>query len=469
MRLVLVLLLLCPQVIQAAAPKDHVGQIETALTALLVRYALPGAVLLVAQDGEVVLEVELGLYSGSSRIPVASASKWLTATLLMRLVDQGVLRWSDRIADHVDDVPADKADLTLEQLFSLTSGIPGGDAGSGHPCLGDRSVSLEACARQILALPLTATPGSVFDYGGNSMQVAGWIAEVVSGRDFNDLLRDELTEPLGMSRTDMGLFPGLNVSNPRVGGGAFSSADDYLRLLLMHQDFGRLDGRRWLDRGSVADSEHVRTTGTQTLNSPLPDAAGYALGKWVLETDAVAGSTVLTSPGGFGFTPWIDRRRGIAAVLAIQANLDQFVPVRDDVLEIIDLVALVFDQDADGIPFADFGGWWWNPAEAGSGFTIEQRANHALFAAWYTYDDDGAQQWLVLTEGAWETPARWRGQLFGTRYTGSGAFSSGVDPTLVDTFPLGEATLEFSSAGHGVLTAITDQGSRQIAIERFSF
>lgn len=439
----------------------------TAQVELIVqRYRLPGAVLRISQDGREVYARSFGGYQLDTRVAIASATKWLSATVIARLVDQGQLHWDDRLDRYAPDVPADKAGLTLRQLFSMTSGLPGGDFFGGAPCLDDRRTTLEACARQILALPLASTPGTTLDYGGNAMQVAGWMAELATGKDWNRLFREQLATPLDLQQTDYSLMPGADAGNPRIAGGAYSTAADYLAVAQLHLDAGLHAGQRLLDRATVQEMRRRQTVGARIVHTPYPEAAGYGIGLWVEDEDTQGHTLGASSPGAFGFAPWIDTRRGLAAVFV---TVGTFAQMHEDYFALQDKVALALDKDTATVPFADFGGLWWNPAESGSGYVLDQRANHRLVLSWYTYDDAGAQQWLLGSDGRWLAPDRWEGVLYRTRYLGSDAIRRGVDPPSVRTETAGTVRLRFLDAQRAEFEFTLQGTQRQIVIQRVPF
>jgi CubicO group peptidase (beta-lactamase class C family) len=463
------LLLAAALVLSLAAPlrASDTAALDAALDALVQRHGLPGAVLQVARNGELVYARAVGRYVPEQRLLIASASKWVSAALLARLVDQGVLDWDAPIARWVDDLPADKAALTIRQLFSLTSGLPGGDLLGAAPCLNQRSVTLEQCARQILALPLQGTPGTVFDYGGNSMQVAGWIAERASGRDFNRLLREELGQPLGWQVTDFSPGVGVDVGNPRVAGGLYSTAGEYLALLVALQQGGQAGGPRLWNAETLAEMARVQTRGARVLNSPI-SSASYGIGHWIDRADGNGYSQLGSSPGAFGFTPWIDREHGIAGVLAIDAGLNGYGRTAEDVRALVLRVSATFGEAERVLPFADVGGVWWTPAEAGSGLLLASRADGALAFSWYGFDASGSPLWLVGS-GRWETPSRWQGELFRARHEGANPLRDGVRPEAVASSRFGSATLEFESASRGRFRLVGEGVDRSVVIERFAF
>jgi len=459
------LLLLFGVVAPVQATDTRFDAVDASVDALVAEHHLGGAVLLLAQDGVVVHQKAYGSYALDTRVPVASASKWMSAALIARLVDQGRMGWDDPISTYLPDAPADKRAITLRQLFSMTSAIPGGDLHGASPCLADRATTLAACSSEILQLPLTGTPGTVMDYGGNAMQVAGALAERATGESWSALFRREVATPLGMTGTQYSFFPNIDTANPRIAGGLFSTAPDYMQLLLMWQAHGKATGQRLLNSATVSAMDRDQTVGTRVISSPLP-GAGYGIGHWVEAKDANGHSTLISSPGAFGFTPWLDLPRGIAGVLLIYGD---FSATRADTTRLIQQVSRVLDKDIATVPFADFGGIWWRPQESGSGFTLVQRSDHQMTGTFYTFDDAGQPLWLVFSEGQWASSTRWRGNLYRTNYAGTGALSNGVDPARISASAYGTIQFDFSDANHGQLTLAYPQATRVIAIERFPF
>lgn len=109
--------------------------------------------------------------------------------------------------------------LCATQLFSHTSGFPGNSTQGyeSNPWM-TLETAVDAIGRNVA---LINPPGSVFYYGGVSMQVAGRICEIVSGKSWKDLSGAKIFTPCGMTNTDYGL-----TTNPIIAGGARSTAND---------------------------------------------------------------------------------------------------------------------------------------------------------------------------------------------------------------------------------------------------
>lgn len=285
-----------------------------------------GGEFLLMQHGQVLYRASFAGWDSTRAVPIASASKWLSGTLVMALVADGTLSLDDTVGKWLPDVPINKRSITLRQLFSHTSGLPRLDVGG---CLDDRTTTLDACARAILDGPLRSAPGAAFRYGGLSMQVAGRIAEVATGQSFNRLFAERVVAPLDLTRTDFG--PG---DNPRLAGGARSTAAEYARVLQM-----LLDGGAPILTSSAVDSmlaDQMRGAAiaytpydalAQIVGDPALAEIRYGMGVWREEVDPETGAGLeFASQGAYGFSPWIDRPNDVVAVLAVEDDLQALYP-----------------------------------------------------------------------------------------------------------------------------------------------
>lgn len=347
------LLLSVAVMLPASVAAQAFDPVTAAMEELVAGHDLPGAALRVNKRGAVVYQQYFDGYDANSRIPIASASKWVAALAIARLVERGVLGWDDRVGDYFPQAPADKRAITLAQLFSHTSGLPDGEP----TCLSNPDYTLVTCAALILESPLVGTPGTVFAYGGNSMQVAGGMAEIAAGMSWDALFIDEMVIPLGLVATDwttLSQAPGYVPNpNPRIGGGVRTTLADYGVRVDMVFARGRHGGAPFLSSATLDFMARDRTVGTTDVyRPPTGTNYGYGLGQWL---DPVSGRPYVggqpkfsatarrSSPGAFGFTPWVDPLRGIAGVLMVRGVNTELRP------EILALMTLV-ERAATGTP-----------------------------------------------------------------------------------------------------------------------
>lgn len=250
-------------------------------------------------------------------IRIASASKWVTATLMMMLVDEGELTLASRPGDTIDWWTVDPADtrssMTLIELLSFTSGF-GGEIYEPL-CINLVTVNLEDCVQTIYDDGLSYDVGDVFDYGPKHMQITALMAAEATGSSWNELWRRYIAEPLEIAPTALYDFPSL--ANPLASGGLSMSASDYARFL-QHVVAGDLVEDPW----GVMNLDLMKDA-TDVVNHPI-DLEGqewhYSLGHW-LECEApfhdgCVDDPVLSSPGAFGFYPWVVPSKGYWGLIA---------------------------------------------------------------------------------------------------------------------------------------------------------
>ncbi len=291
----------------------------------LLAAALPqegGGVLRVAQPGQVLFERAYGGYRLDDAIPLASGTQLLSTVVLLSLVDAHQLDLDAKVASVLTTWPKDKAAITLRMLLAHTAGLP-----PSVPCLDDRDSTLEACIQQIAETPLRKDPGTAVIYGATGFQVAGRMAEVVSGKSWGDLFRQRLTQPLGLRVTGFG-----RTANPRIAGGAQSSADEYGAVLDLILQGGTRQGVRLLSAATVDAMFQDQSGGAPLVHSPyalLPgrEASRPGLGVWLVRTDGQGRGLEAVCQGAFGFTAWMDRERNLSGVLLVRGDLKRMVPL----------------------------------------------------------------------------------------------------------------------------------------------
>jgi CubicO group peptidase (beta-lactamase class C family) len=276
---------------------------------------VPGVALHVAHHGAVVYEETFGTYTPDTIVRLASGSKWLSGAAIMTLVDDDTLDLDAPISGYLPVFTGPKAAITLRQLLSFTSGLQEDPA-----CAGRATTTLQQCAAEIAALPLAAQPGAQYRYGNGHLVVAAAIAEAVSGTPFTTLFWERLSLPLGATSTFM-----TGGTNPNPAGNGRSTMHDYARFVRMLWNGGEIDGTRILSEAAVAEMQSDQTNGAPVVvASVIRKALGsrYGLGSWYDVLDPATGAYEVSSPGAFGFHPWIDRQRDLYGVYVVEAAAD---------------------------------------------------------------------------------------------------------------------------------------------------
>lgn len=188
---------------------------------------------------------------------IGSAPIGFTTVAALQLATQGVLDLDAPISRYLDGVPEDRSGLTPRMILQGRSGLP-----DFHDAPSDWDPDLawidrdEALAR-IFAAPLLFPPGTDTAHSHSAYGLLAALIEVVSGRSYEDVLRQGIFEPLGMEGTGFygqtlgrgpeGFAEGQGISSvgapnipPNWGptswlvmgsGGMFSTLDDQVRFL----------------------------------------------------------------------------------------------------------------------------------------------------------------------------------------------------------------------------------------------
>lgn len=309
---------------------------------------------------------------GNVQYRIGSISKTFTAVLVMRLRDEGLLDLADPLEKHLPGTRA--GEVTIAQLLSHTGGLaaetPGEwwerTPGSTRPELAD-----------VLGEdPFRHTPGRRFHYSNTGYTLLGSLIEALRGKPWEDALRAEVLEPLGLDRTSGA------PQAPHAGGWAVHPWADVMmpepledlglmapagQLWSTTRDLARFAG--FLLRGDerVLSERTVREMRTP-VSPPEPGIAeaGYGLG---LQLTA-GGERRLAGHGGSlpGFLAalWVSEADDVAAV--VLANCTSGLP---SAAVAADLVAIVADaeprfpepwqpfREADPVALELCGPWYW--------------------------------------------------------------------------------------------------------------
>ncbi|MDE1146637.1 MAG: serine hydrolase [Azospirillaceae bacterium] len=201
-----------------AAPLPADG-LEAQVATLVADGGFSGTVL-VEHQGAVVLHQAYGLAERSFQVPcrldglyrIASITKLFTSTLVLRLAARGRLSLDAVIRTYLPAYKGPAADtVSVRQLLTHTSGIENFDKGltsytdaarAGIPAYQLPHSSDELMDRYASG-PLVNPPGSTFDYNNADYVILGKVVEAVTGGTYDQALRHDILDPLGLAHTGM--------------------------------------------------------------------------------------------------------------------------------------------------------------------------------------------------------------------------------------------------------------------------
>jgi CubicO group peptidase (beta-lactamase class C family) len=290
---------------------ERLKRLTNAFQAEVDKGALPGAVILLARDGQVAYFEAFGFQDREKQAPmktdaifrIASMTKPFTAVAAMMLVEEGKIQLSDRVSLYLPEFknlqvgvekpnastrnpelilePA-RREMTIQDLMRHTSGLTYGAFGSSivkreynDANVFDPNETLAELVTKLSKLPLAFQPGTTWEYG-MSTDVLGRVIEVVSGETLDQFIDEHIVKPLGL--TDTGFYVTADkagrIAEPQIdpatgkrpsvgdptqrpkwmsgGGGMDSTAADYARFAEMLLNGGELDGVHLLSPRTVA-------------------------------------------------------------------------------------------------------------------------------------------------------------------------------------------------------------------------
>jgi CubicO group peptidase (beta-lactamase class C family) len=277
------------------------------LSELAAQARVSGATLGIWSDGQEMLAA-CGVLNSETQVPVTpdslfqigSITKIWTATMIMQLIEQGLLSLDTTVADALPGIRLGRSDVsgqvTVQHLLTHTSGIDGDiftDTGRGDECV-------QRYVEELAVAPSTFPVGAAYSYCNSGFVLLGRIIEVLDGHSWDESLRDRLTGPLALTRTvtlpeeailhraavghDRDAVPVQVWGLPRSVGPAgliTATAADLLAFARLHLAGGILaDGKRILSEASVSAMQQPRAA---IPDFAAPDAAiglGWRLGSW---------------------------------------------------------------------------------------------------------------------------------------------------------------------------------------------
>lgn len=191
------------------------ADLEQVIEEIIAGWDVPGLAVGIVQGDEIRYARGFGVQSLETRTPVSldsvfcvqSVSKCLVATAVMQQVERGKL---DLDAPLVQYLPyfrlADRRsrEITLRQVLSHTSGMPDMDEIDYAELVTHPEVdpgAAERYVRSLSTLRLIAPPGEQFHYSNIAYNVLGDLLAKVSGRTFEEMMRENLLLPAGMAHS----------------------------------------------------------------------------------------------------------------------------------------------------------------------------------------------------------------------------------------------------------------------------
>ena len=272
--------------------------IDGTIESQMVLEDIPAVTVSVVKDGQLLFSKGYGFADLEKRIPVnaekslfriGSTSKLFTWTAVMQMVEAGKLDLDADVNSYLDfKIPATYAQpITLKHILSHTAGFEDGGLGYLIQYFPDHGPELAEAMEQYIPLRVNA-PGEVTSYSNYATALAGLIVQNVSGKPFNQYVKEHIFDPLGMTYAtfeeplpqhlaehmvkgyarEAGKFdekPYEMINSFGPAGAVAASAEDMAKFMQAHLNLGELNGQRILQEETARQMHSVIFAGDKRL------------------------------------------------------------------------------------------------------------------------------------------------------------------------------------------------------------
>ena len=301
--------------------------LDEQVTTMMQQWGLPGLALGIVKDGKVVLtkgygyrDEQAGLpMTEDTVLPIGSTTKSFTSFILSMLADEGKMDWDTPVKTYIPWLKLYDAELTENvtprDLLCHRTGLPKHDVHGVFCTKDDRKEMVE----DLQYLPTSEPFRTKLQYSNQMVMLAGYLAEVLTGKSWEELVKERILEPLGMKDTCMTIseletcqvrskgylfngtanleMPYLSLRGIGPAGAINSTAADMVQYLLTQLG----DGKQLVSAENLDEMHKVQMTGTPyfwTMDE-ITDA-NYGLGWFV---DCYRGHKMLSHGGNtLGFS-----------------------------------------------------------------------------------------------------------------------------------------------------------------------
>jgi CubicO group peptidase (beta-lactamase class C family) len=193
----------------AVMAQDLAPKADEIVNAYVKQNKFSGAVL-IAKGGKIVLSKGYGMANYELDVPntpqtkfrLGSITKQFTSMAIAQLVERGLINIEDPITKYLPNYPKETGDkITVYHLLTHTSGIPSFTNFPDYQQIKFNKFSGEKLIAWLKDKPLEFAPGEKFKYNNSGYFLLGYIVEMVSGKSYEQYLKENIFDVVGMKNT----------------------------------------------------------------------------------------------------------------------------------------------------------------------------------------------------------------------------------------------------------------------------
>ncbi|MDA7916452.1 serine hydrolase [Verrucomicrobia bacterium] len=311
--------------------QDQLNGLDAIMLKSIEKGTITGCSFLVAHKGEIIYRKAHGAFTTDERVPLASVSKPLAASVIMALAEQGKLDLEDPVAQYLPEFKGIRVKgsqtparpMTIRHTLSHMAGFWGNKKITPKKMglIRHSSQTLEESVKGAAKYELIHEPGTKWTYSGIGYCVAGRVAEAALGdQSFEQVAQDALFRRLGMNDTTFAPTP----ERPfiLVGGSLQSTLDNMAVFGQMHLNDGVYNGKQILSKASVTDQRRLQIP-EERFRAP-----GLGWHRGSPDENGLADLVFISGATGPRFQ--VDRRRQTVTIFLVRTSLQKVVPLFTD-------------------------------------------------------------------------------------------------------------------------------------------
>lgn len=348
-------------------------------------FKVPGLAMAIVKDDEVIFTKGFGYRDVETKLPmttntllaIGSASKAFTTFALATLVDEGKLEWDKPVRNYIhwfrlyDPVIAER--LTPRDMVTHRSGLPRHDL----VWYNNFTASREEFVKRLAYLQPSADLREKWQYNNLMFLTAGYLVEVLTGKEWEDAVRTLVFKPLDMTRTNFSVddsqrdsdfaqpyresegkvekIPFRNITNMGPAGSINSSVNEMSNWLIVHLNNGKFKNKQIIDAATLEDMHLSHMPTGATPSRPEISPADYGMG-WFVDSyrgqrrvhhggniDGFSAMVSMLPQDGFGFVVLTNKNGTPLPELIIRTTTDRLLE-----LEPIDWLGEAAKRKAEG-------------------------------------------------------------------------------------------------------------------------
>lgn len=354
----------------AAPARDSLAGFDQVALDAMKKFDVPGAAIAIVKGKDIVYARGFGYRDVEKQLPVTpdtlfaigSSTKAFTTFVLGTLVDEGKMEWEKPVRTYIPwfklyDTSAGEH-LTPRDLVTHRSGLPRHDL----VWYNNYDASRQWLVERLAYLEPTADLRTQFQYNNLMFVTAGYLTEVITGKPWEQNVRDRILDPLGMRRTTFSIvemqkdtdfsqpyekkeghvvkLPFRRITNIGPAGAINSSVNEMSRWVMVHLNGGKYEGKELAKASTVDDMHSPHMTMGEPSDRPEITAPDYGMGwfvqayrghQWVQHGGNIDGFSAMVSlfpQDGIGIVVLTNLNATPLGTLLVQTAMDRLLGLK---------------------------------------------------------------------------------------------------------------------------------------------